>query len=117
MTQFKKTVSRTVIFLSSFSFPLVSLAVTTGVIQNPLKFDSITGFISGLLTDVSNVGAIVAIFAFIYAGYRFVAARGNPTELQKARDIFINTCIGVAILLGARLIAAIIVGTIGNLKS
>jgi hypothetical protein len=114
-----KTLQQKFILLTYFLIPSVSFAATqTTGIQNPLKgLNDIPSFVSSILTDVTNVGGIVAIFAFIYAGYKFVAARGNPTELESARDIFINTCIGVAVLLGARLIAAIIVGTISNLKS
>jgi len=86
-------------------------------IQNPLKgITSITGFVSVLLGYVVRIGAVVAVFAFIYSGYLFVKARGNPKELETAKTVFINTVIGVAVLLGAQLIATIIVGTINNIK-
>lgn len=91
---------------------------TTGVIANPLgTVTSIPNLIAELLGYVVKIGGVIAIFAFIYSGYKFVAARGNPKELEVAKTIFINTCIGVAILLGAQLIASIIVGTIKNLQS
>jgi hypothetical protein len=94
-------------------FPALSFAQIT----NPLGSNtSIPEFISQVLGDVVKVGGIIAVFAFIWVGYLFVQAQGRPTELQKARDTFIYTCIGVAVLLGAQLIASIIVGTLNSLK-
>jgi len=116
-------------FLTFFS-PKVSLADdannggvsnTASGIQNPLSvngkgIDSIPEAVTVFMDFVVKIGAVVAIFAFIYSGYLFVKARGNPKELETAKDVFKYTVIGVAILLGAQLIASIVVGTINNLK-
>lgn len=102
--------------LSSLMFaPLFAIAATT--IANPLGGgNSIAGLIELLLGGVVRVGGVVAIFAFIWAGFLFVRAQGNPTELAKAKEIFLNTCIGVAVLLGAQLLASIIVNTLNTLR-
>ena len=89
---------------------------TTSGIQNPLKVGSIPDFVALLLGYVVKIGAVVAVFAFIYSGFLFVQARGNSEKLKGAKDVFLNTVIGVAVLLGAQLIASIIVGTINNIK-
>lgn len=112
--QYKKTLLSFITSASVAMMPLVSFAQ----IENPLKsITSIPEFVSTVLSGAVKVGGVIAIFAFIYSGYRFVEARGNPDGLETAKQIFINTCIGVAILLGAQLIASLIVGTISNLKS
>lgn len=107
-------------FLAIFT-PSVSSAQTgtvNGVIQNPLNgIKDVPTLVSTIMADVVKVGGVIAIFAFIYSGYKFVEARGNSTELETAKKIFFNTCIGVAILLGAELIAFLIVTTIKNLQS
>ena len=122
--KFLKAVSSTttMLFLALTSFAqAVTTAVApaqTGVILNPLKgITSIPAFISTVLGYVVKIGGIIAIFAFIYSGYSFVKAKGNPAEITKAKLILQNTVIGVAILLGAQLIASIIVGTIRGLSS
>jgi hypothetical protein len=94
---------------------------TSSGIQNPLSVNgsgisSIPEAVTALMGFVVQIGAVVAIFAFVYSGYLFVKARGNEKELGTAKDVFINTVIGVAVLLGAQLIASIVVGTINNLK-
>jgi hypothetical protein len=86
-------------------------------ITNPLKGSTdIPKFVSMIMDYVVKIGGIIAIFAFIWAGFLFVKAQGNESELTKAKDIFVNTCIGVAVLLGAQLIASIVVGTVNSLK-
>ena len=93
-------------------FILIAPMFVSAQIQNPLKFNSITGFISNLLTYIVRVGGVVATLAFIWSGFLYVKARGNPGELETARNAFINTCIGTVILLGAQIIGTIIKGTV-----
>ena len=105
-----------IVFL--YFMPLISFSASDdATIKNPLKFNDISIAIKNILNDVMKVGGVVAIFAFIYAGFVFVKARGKPEELNKAKTVLINTVIGVAILLGATVLANIIVGTINNLGS
>jgi hypothetical protein len=54
----------------------------------------------------------VVVFFIIYSGYKFVTARGNQAEVTKAKDIFFATVIGGAILLGADVIATVVVNTV-----
>ncbi|MFA6797372.1 MAG: hypothetical protein WCR40_01550 [Candidatus Paceibacterota bacterium] len=119
--KFKKVIN--FLFNKFFLISVMLLSMTEivnasgSVIQNPLgKLNSVPVFVSDLLSYVVKIGGIVAIFAFIYSGYLFVKARGNPKELETAKTVFKNTIIGVAVLLGAQLIASIIIGTIKNLK-
>lgn len=86
-------------------------------ITNPLgeKNNSIPALVHQVMGYIVQVGGTVAIFAFIYSGFLFVQARGNPTKLEDARKTFVNICIGVAILLGAQVIATIVTGTIESL--
>ena len=108
-----------VVSLSLALAPEISSAQSQqGVIQNPLKgITDIPTLVATILGYVVRIGGVIAIFAFIYSGYKFVAARGNQDELSTAKTIFFNTCIGVAVLLGAQLIASIIVNTIKNVQS
>ena len=93
--------------------PILSFAQ----IQNPLKGGTdIASFVNMILGYVVRIGGVVAIFAFIYTGFLFVKAKGSPKGLDDAKNVFFNTVIGVAILLGAQIISSIIIGTINSLK-
>ncbi len=114
MKHYKNIASNLLAIIFMIFIPSISFAQT---IENPLKgLNSIPNFVAIILGYVVRIGGVIAIFAFIYVGYLFVKARGNPGELKTAREAFINTVIGVAILLGAQIIASIIVGTINSLR-
>ena len=86
-------------------------------IQNPLSnANSIPDIVKKALGYIVTIGGVVATFMFIWSGFLYVKAQGNPTELENAKKVFINTCIGTALLLGADLIGTIITNTIGSLK-
>ena len=113
----KNLSKKTLTIISTSLLSIMPLVASAQQITNPLRgVGSISGFVTIVLGYVVRIGGVVAIFAFIWTGYLFVKARGNPGELEKAKTVFINTCIGVAILLGASLIANIIVGTISSLR-
>lgn len=106
-----------ILSLSLLTVPFFVFAVST-TINNPLGgLNDIPTFVTSILGYVVKIGGVLAIFFFIWSGFLFVKAQGNQAELTKAREIFLNTCIGVAVLLGAQLIASIIVGTLNSLKN
>lgn len=97
-------------------FGSVALAATVGI-QNPLKGgNSISAFITSIMGYIVRIGGIIAVFAFIWAGFKYVMAQGDPGKLKEAKEIFIGTVIGVSVLLGAQLIASIIIGTLKSLS-
>ncbi len=65
---------------------------------------------------VIKIGSVVAVCFLIWSGYKFVAARGNPTKIEEARSIFMWTLAGIAILLGAKAIALIVTNTIESIS-
>ena len=69
-------------------------------------------FIQTLLSFIVRVGSVVIIVALVYVGYQFVAAQGNPTKLQSAKQALQWTIIGGLILLGSQAIASAIQATI-----
>lgn len=87
-----------------------------GKLLNPIKFDSLTDFIAAILKLVVKIGLPVAIFFIILSGFGMVAARGNPAKIGIARQAFVGALIGLAILLGAQVLASAIGETINELS-
>ncbi|MHB1330394.1 MAG: pilin [Minisyncoccota bacterium] len=58
------------------------------------------------------IGGVVAVIAFIWSGFMFVTAQGDPGKIKTARTALWYTAIGTAILLGAVAIASVIKNTI-----
>lgn len=84
-----------------------------GKIINPLgETTSLPLLIHDVLTKALQIGIPIVALAIIYSGFLFVAARGNPEKLTKAKDTLLYTLIGAAILLGSWGIAMIISSTV-----
>ena len=109
-------------FLYFLSFTLVyAEGVQPGsnaLIPNPLgETSTLAGFVTLLLDTVFPIASIASVFFMIYAGFLMVTASGNEEKLGKAKTTFLWTVIGIAILLGAKVISAVICGTINQLGS
>ncbi len=104
-------------FIPFFIFAQPTPAVTT--IQNPLgpNNTSVQDILIKIMNLVATVGAIVVVFFIIFSGYKFVAARGNPGEIEDAKKTFYATIIGGAILLGADIIANVVVNTVNTVRT
>ncbi|MFZ2072163.1 MAG: hypothetical protein WA101_01600 [Minisyncoccia bacterium] len=81
-------------------------------VVNPIKVDSIYALIKTILEGVIKIGIPVVALAIIYSGFLFVAARGKPEELKKAKSALLFTVIGAALLLGSWAIAQLISDTV-----
>lgn len=92
---------------------------TTITLDNPLgnKVNNLPSFIYMILDIVFQIGAVFAVLAIIYVGFMFVSARGDPTKLETARRAFLWTVIGIALLLGGRLVASVIGGTVSQVST
>jgi hypothetical protein len=62
------------------------------------------------------IGSIVAVVMFIWTGFMFVTAQGDPGKLKTAKAALLYTAIGTAILLGATMLANVIANTINSLR-
>ena len=112
---FKNFYYSTLLFLV-MTIPLKVLAANTKTkITNPINAKSIDDLIKMILKIVIAIGTPVAVLFLIYSGFKFVMARGKPTELEDARKTFRWTLVGIAILLGASVLAAVIKGTVNQL--
>ncbi len=86
-------------------------------IGNPIKADSIGELVKLLMKAIIDIGSIIAVFFVIWSGLKFVKARGNPEAIGDAQKTLMYTLIGIAILFGAQLIAALITNTVENVGS
>ncbi|HLF66459.1 MAG TPA: TrbC/VirB2 family protein [Gammaproteobacteria bacterium] len=111
-----KSFSRIAFITYGFIVPIVSFAQDTpGLIKNPIEADSINGLIKTLLEGVIKIGMPIVALAIIYCGFLFVAARGKPEAITKAKDALLYTLIGSAVLLGSWAIAQMISETVLSL--
>ena len=129
MSRFKNHKIFIALFVGFFLFaPMFLFAAGTGGvtpppkknltgITNPLKdIDSVSDLLFAAVDIVTQLGFYIAVIFIIYSGFLFVKARGDTKALEDAKNAFLWTIIGTAILLGARLLAEVIEGTIDQLE-
>ena len=83
--------------------------------KNPLSVDSIPALIAKILEFVVKVGTVIAVFAVIYSGFKFITAQGNDSKITEAKSIFFWTIIGALILIGAQVLSVVICNTANGL--
>lgn len=94
-------------------------------IDNPFKCPnggadnkcSIPDFIAVIIKEIlMPIGGVVAVLMIMWAGFLYVTAGGNETQIKKAHEALTWAVIGAAILLGAWVISGAIQGTINELS-
>ncbi len=86
-----------------------------GQLCNPLQSQTVQEFLLKII-DILLVFALpIIIFFIMYAGYLFVTARGNESQITEARSALTWALIGGVIILGARAIIDVIQGTVDAL--
>ncbi len=76
------------------------------------EYSTLPKVLNLLLDIVMEVGAIIAVLFIVWSGFLFIKAQGNPEGIKKAKSTFFTTIIGAAIVLGASVIAKIILNTL-----
>ncbi len=92
--------------------PWTALAQDSYQVTNPLGDITLCGLIKAVLNAAMVIGVPIAVLLIVYAGFKFVAARGSSEDLAKARTNLWYTLIGILIFFGAGVIAQIIIGTL-----
>jgi hypothetical protein len=92
---------------------------SAGVLHNPIgtKSGTLNELLDMLLSTLLMIGSIVIVCAIILAGFKYITAQGDVKQIEAAHQQLFWTAIGAAILLGARIIAAVIENTVRALSS
>lgn len=95
----------------------VANAAEPPTLGNPLQnaYDSIPQFIAGVLQVVVMVAMPIIVLFFVWAGFLFIKAQGNPGKLDEAKKNLMYAVIGAILILGAWVIATLIAGTVTEL--
>lgn len=84
-------------------------------IANPLQSTTITGFLINIIEVLLVFAVPIIVFFIIFAGFKFVTARGNESEITVAKTALTWAVVGGVIILAARLIITVIQRTVSAL--
>lgn len=112
----KKYIAISTSFLITLLVPLAYVSAQLELqFKSPIQSKSVSDVMLAFFKVLIELGAVVVTLAIVYAGFMFVAAKGNPEQLSKAKTTLYWTIIGSLVLLGAQVIATIITNTIKQL--
>lgn len=102
-----------------FALLMVSIApiafAQNQTLENPLRFASIEQFIQGVLKAVVMIALPIIVAFIVFAGFKYIFARGNPGAIGEAHRNFQWVLIGTVLVLGAWVLATLIGGTVSQL--
>lgn len=81
--------------------PVYAKEIKTGV-EIPgegSSFSGYVGYISAVFSFALKLGAALTVVMVIYAGFKYMTSRGNPSATGEAKEIIIGTLSGFAMLL------------------
>ena len=109
----KQIIKKTLVLLSYF-LPSFMLAETINSgLNNPIGDNTgdLYALVNAVLRVVVSIGTLVVVLAVVYAGFLFIAARGNPEKINQAKSVFLWTVVGAIVLLGAEILSQVIQNT------
>ena len=77
-------------------------------IPNPLKACSFKELIEAIIKFLQELAAVVTAIVIVLAGYNFVTSMGDPAKVSQAKKMVLYALIGLAIILMAQGIIALI---------
>jgi cytochrome c biogenesis protein CcdA len=84
-------------------------------LQNPLRFGSIETFIQGVLQAIVMIALPIITVFIVYAGFKYISARGKPDALRESNKNLMYVVIGATLILSAWVLATLIGGTVTQL--
>jgi len=84
-------------------------------IDNPIKANNLQELIERLMRLVYLVGVPILVCFLLWAGFKFIEARGNDSKLKIAKQNLLNVVIGAVLFLGAYTIAKVVIATLKDI--
>jgi len=88
----------------------------SGILRNPIAANNIQDLLGLIMNIISILVLPFAIFFLVRTGFFFATAGGNEEKIKRAKLDFLYVVAGLAIILGAQLIGAILQNTLNSLK-
>lgn len=76
--------------------------------QTPGGVSNVENFIRSVITVLAGIAGLVATGFFVVGGFTYITSSGNPEQLDKAKRTLTWSAIGLAIVIGAFILAQIV---------
>lgn len=103
------------VYALAFLFTAPDAAAQGTTFNSPTRFTNIQQFVAAALQILVWISLPIISVAVVYSGFLFVLARGNKTELERAKRNFLYVIIGTILVLGAATFANLLGATFTQL--
>ncbi len=69
--------------------------------RSPINFTTFEDFLTEVINAVITILLPIIVLMFVYSGFLFLKAQGNPGEITKARTSLMWSFVGAMVVLGA----------------
>jgi hypothetical protein len=97
-------------FINTVSQGAQAVATPSGLNQT----GSLTQIVGNVIGVALSLTGVILLFILIYAGFLWMTAGGNQTQIQKARGMIVNGVIGLIILISAYAIVSFVLGQLAG---
>lgn len=87
----------------------IAEAGTTFRVENPINAGSFSEVVLAFARLLVQIGIPLATIFIVFAGFKFVSARGDPKAIEEAKKMLFWTLVGAAVIIGAYAIATAVV--------
>ena len=78
-----------------------------------LSNSSVPNIIGGIVKVALGLSGTIALIFVVWGGIMWIASKGEPGEIEKAKKLMINGAIGIAIIAGAYAITDFVIKQLG----
>ncbi|MEY4722784.1 MAG: iviTM7 protein [Candidatus Parcubacteria bacterium] len=68
---------------------------------NPLGIKDINGLVARIIQIITGLSGSLALLMFVYGGFLWTTSHGNPEQVKKGKQMFINATLGLIVIFGA----------------
>ena len=95
------------------SWFLVLPALAQGVaLPNPLGETSVPKLIGRVILGGTGIVGSIALAMFLYGGFLWLTAAGNPDRIKKGKEIIIWSVLGLGLIFGSYILVNFVIGAI-----
>lgn len=79
----------------------MTYGVALAQIKNPLGVENFEDLVKGITTWLVRIASPIGVIVIVYAGAKFLMAKGDPAKINEAKQILWYAIIGLAIVFAA----------------
>ncbi|MEK7499780.1 MAG: pilin [Patescibacteria group bacterium] len=113
MIQYKRLIP--LVILPALILLPLAYASAQAKLESPFVYKTVSDFISAVLRAIVYLSMPIIALFIMYAGFKYILARGNPGAIDEAHKNFMYVIIGALLILGAWVLATLIGGTVSQL--